>query len=278
MFSISTTQVSIALLLLLRVILNAEATLQPLTDAEADTIILAKEQYKEASKAVRVAELEQVTIKSEGRGGLANGQKVIIREVEPPANPIKVGASFAEIVLPQAITPTSEQIANFEAYAQKEYQVIMLSATVHDHAITRLKWKLDSVDYLAFVNLDFNYLRGTSSLHNETTDYTVLMGIGNASTANSNREPLPTLPAFRTEQSEYVLLKGDLNNQAALAGIEALLTHFDLNEATLRTQYQRREALTAVQERYRAKHPKQQDGCILQFWVPESTDRKATSE
>lgn len=42
----------------------------------------------------------------------------------------------------------------------------------------------------------------------------------------------------------------------------------------LKVAHQRREALTAAQERYNAKHLKEPEDCIMQFWVPKPTDRK----
>ena len=104
------------------------------------------------------------------------------------------------------------------------------------------------------------------------------MGIGDVSTENSNVEPLPSLPAFSTEQSEYVLIEGDPDNQVALAGVEALIAHFDANEATLRVEHQRRGALASAQARYSSKHPDKPDDFIMQFWVPESANGKTINE
>lgn len=276
MFKLLIARFLIVLLLLFRV--AHSEPLQPLTDTEADAIILAQETSKIAKKAARISELEQATVKSEGRATLPNGQKVIIREVEPPSD---VGAQLVETapelkpVEPQTLTP--EQLTLLESFAGKDYQTLMLSATVYDRKVTRLSWRHQSDEYVAFTNADFNYLGGTHSLDVDNTNFTFFMGIGNAS-RNDNPygdEVVPDISTFSSERSEYVIVQGDPDNASTLAGIEALLEHYDTNLPTLKIAHQRRKALTAAKNRYDAKHPAQPEEFIVQFWVPEPTDRKA---
>lgn len=276
MFKISIIRYSIVLLLLLRVILEAEVPLQPLTNAEADAIVLKIEQSKTAAKVARRAELDQATVKSEGRGVLPNGQKVTIREVDPPT---VVGAQLVEPAHRPVATnePTPEQLAQLKSFPQRETQTLMLSATVYDEAVTRLSWRHKTTEYLAYTNADFNFLRGTHSVENDTVNFTFFMGIGNATCANNPYpdEVVPDISAFSETQSEYVLVQGNPNNADALASIEALLAHYDANLPELKIGTQRREALSAAQERYNTKRPKQPEEFLVHFWVPEPTERKA---
>ena len=252
--------------------------LQPLSDAEADAIILTKEQSTASRKAARRAELDQAPIKSEGQGVLANGQKVIIREVEPPT---VVGAQVVEPAPSPAATnnqePTPEQLAQLKSFSQRETQTLMLSATVYDESVTRLNWRHETTEYLVYTNANFNFLRGTHCIEDETVNFTFFMGIGNATCANNPyaNEVVPDISAFSEAQSEYVLVQGDHRNADALASIEALLAHYDANLPELKIATQRRKALSAAQERYNAKHPKQPEEFLVQFWVPEPTERKA---
>ena len=251
-------------------------TLQPLSDAEADAIVLQKETSREARKAERRAELDQAPIKSEGRGVLANGQKVIIREVEPPAMvaPSATKDRKTEVAQP---TLTPEQLEQLKSISDRKYYTLMLSATVYDRAVTRLSWRHETTEYLAYTNADFNFLRGTHCIEDETVNFTFFMGIGNATCANNPypNEVVPDISAFSEALSEYVLVQGDHRNADALASIEALLAHYDANLPELKIATQRRKALSAAQERYNTKHPKQPEEFLVQFWVPEPAERKA---
>lgn len=268
--------------------------LKPLTPAEADAIIEAREQATTARQEARLSELEKATVKSEGRGVLPGGQAVIIREVEPPAN---AGASFVnDPELVDAVTDaepqpkqidlsglSSEQLAQFEAWqiqAEKEHKVVMLSATVYDREVTRLSWQHDGGEYVAYTNADFNYLRGVHSVVTDTHDYSYFTGIGDASRADNpyRNETVPSVAAFSEDRSEHLLLKGDPDNPDATAGLEALLAHYDANLKTLKIEFQRNQALAAAQKRYDAANPKEPEPFILQFWVPETSEGKTPGE
>ena len=152
----------------------------------------------------------------------------------------------------------------------------MLSSTVYDHAITRLSWRFEDMDYVVFTNADFNFLRGVSSLVTDTHDFTFFMGVGDATAANNpyRSETVPDASNFSVKRSEYTVLQGDSENEAAFAGIEALLAHYDANLPNLKIQHQRREALTAAKKRYDAANPKEPEPFIMQFWVPKSASER----
>lgn len=253
-------------------------SLLPLTDLEADTIIQQRETSQQEAKAARIAELEEATVKSEGRGVLPNGQKVIIREVEPPASVVlSLVETAPESRSTEPLRLSLEHLTQLESFANKDYQTIMLSATVYDHSVSRLSWRHLSDEFIAFTNADFNYLRGTHSLDVDNTNFTFFMGIGNTiRDANPyGDEVVPSSATFSRERSEYLLLQGDPDNAEALAGLETLLKHYDANLPELKVAHQRREALAAAQKRYNAKHPEEPEDFIMQFWVPERANGKA---
>ena len=255
---------------------NAEP-LQPLTDSEADAIVLTQETTKQSAKDARRAELDSATIKSEGRGVLPNGQKVIIREVEPPAVGAQLVETAPELKIVEPLSPTPEQLAQFKSFADKDYQTLMLSATVYDRSVTRLSWRHLSDEFIVFTNADFNYLRGTHSIDAGNTNYSFFMGVGNATYASNpySDESIPGVSSFSSEHSEYVLAQGNPDNADALAGIEALLHHYDANLPELKIALQRREALAAAKKHYDAQHPEQPEDFVVQFWVPEPANGKA---
>ncbi|WPJ97009.1 hypothetical protein SH580_04720 [Coraliomargarita algicola] len=174
-----------------------------------------------------------------------------------------------------------EQLAHYEAWqarSHKEQQVIMLSATVYEHAVTRLSWRFadgsEPSEYIAFTNADFNLLRGTHALSTDSHDFTFFMGIGDASSEDNpySNKTVPDLSNFSNQRSEYLVIQGAPEHEAAFAGIEALLAHYDTNLAELKIKQQRREALTAAKQRYDAKHPQTEpEPFIMEFWVPEKS-------
>lgn len=266
------------LLSLVRLVLaNGLSEFQYLASFEADAIILAQEATKAEQKAARIAELEEATVLSEGQSVLPSGQQVIIRKVAPP---IKEAAKSVEPKPTQIPTLSPGQIAQWQRRADKESQVIMLSATVYDEAVSRLSWRLlgEGSEYVAYANLDFNLLRGVHQLETGTHDLTFFLAVGDKARSNNpyRDEHIPPLTDFSTDQSEYVLLEGDPDDSAALAGIEALLAYHDAHLPELKIEYQRREALNAARKRYDEQNPKEPEPFIIQFWIPETA--KAASE
>jgi len=254
----------------------------PLAPDEADAIIAQREAAKAERKAARIAELEKAEVLSQGEGTLPDGRKVILREVAPP-----VGDSFltgVDSVKPVAKPEparmktepewTADQMAWIAAQEKlQSHKVQMLSCTVYDRNITRIRWTYEDERYLAHTNADFNYLRGVMSVDTKTDRYDYFMGIGNA-TSDQAREPLPDLPIFSPDRAEYVLVEGDPSNTSATAGLEALLAHYDANLDSLKIAYQRNEALSEARKRYKAAHPEEPENFILQFWVPEKKRTK----
>jgi len=255
--------------------------LESLDASEADAIIQARETAKADHRAARIVELEKAIVKSEGRGVLPSGQEVVIREVEPPQSvaglihrPVHFQALPTETLSPELLV----KLQALQARAEKEHVVLMLSATVYDHSVTRLSWRTGKIENIAFTNADFNFLRGVHSIQTEIHDFTFFMGIGNASAENNpyRDETVPDASAFFSERSEYAFVSGDAENDAVFAGIEALLEHYDANLPVLKIEHQRREALSAAKKRYDTAHPKAPEPFIMQFWTPVSTNRKAT--
>lgn len=237
---------------------------QELTPSEADAIIAERAAAKAERKAARLAELEQAEVISEGEGTLPGGRKVIVREVVPPAltqAPISVEAA------PKAFT--EEQLSWLEQQQQLQtHKVQMLSGTVYDRSITEVRWSCEGEKFVAYTNADFNYLRGVMTVTTERDRYDYFFGIGNVS-SDQMREPLPALPSFSPDRSEYVLIEGDSTNATATVGLEALLAHYDTNLDELKIAYQRSQALTAAQKRYKEANPEPKEDFIFQFWVPE---------
>lgn len=260
--------ISIGLLLLTHI-----ASAQTLSDAEADAMIAAQERAKIERYEARMAELEKAEVISEGRNVMPNGQEVIVREVRPSAKEVE---QPKDTPIAQQTTPTPEQIAAWQAKAGKLTEALMLSATVYDRKVTRVSWRYKTEEFIAYSNADFNYLSGVHTVETDTHRISFFMGIGN-STLETNPYPRETIPlpsAFASDSSEYILTKGDTNNEAALRGLTALLAHYDENLTDLKVAYQRRNALNAAQKRYENANPKEPEPFIIQFRVPDQNKRE----
>jgi hypothetical protein len=233
------------------------------TPAEADAIVLAQETTKAAKEAALIKRLQATPAKSEVETVQANGDIQIARNIEAPARGVAARSGSAPSSLPTAqLTPT--QLAAFQAEAQKDYQALMLSVTVYDYSISRVSWTDGGQKHTAYTNANFNYLRGVTSIQIGTTNYTVFLGIGEVDTSKSpagSYEPLPKLPKFHPNRSEYFLesgvaaRSGSKKQAKALAGFEALLAYYDAHLPELQIAYQRNKALTEAKARYDAANP-----------------------
>ena len=78
----------------------------------------------------------------------------------------------------------------------------------------------------------------------------------------------PSLTDFSGQGVEYlVVAEGDnvLDNDAAFAGIEAMLFYYQEHEAELKVARQRREALREARARYLEANPPQPQDTIINF-------------
>jgi hypothetical protein len=253
----------------------ADNTPDPLSSREADQIIAARYAKQKERDDNLKAELEKAEVLSEGVGTLPYGRKVIVREVAPPVE--KKEASTVSVELPDQLVLTAEHQAWIDQQKQlQKHEVLMFSCTVYDRQITEVRWTYESAQYLAHTNADFNYLRAVHSVQTETDQFDYFMGIGDSSSENAS-ELLPDLSVFDTSYSGYVLSKGNPSSVDALAGLEALLEHYDANLDLLKVEHQRREALSAANKRYKEQNPEEPEDFVLQFWVPNQA-KEGTNE
>ena len=250
---------------------SSETAIKTLTAKEADVIIAEREDADAARVAARFAELDQAEIISEGRGVLPSGQEVIIREVLPPVQR-PVTNNFEASEQSSAETLSAEEFEALQQKFAKSQRSLLLSVTVFDHQVSRLQWKHEGEIYLAYSNVNFNYLRSVTSLETETASYMVLMGVGDISSeANPYpTESIPLLSDFPEDDAAYLLIQGDPAISEALDAIDALLAYYEANRNELAILEQRRDALSAAQKRYDAANPKEPIPFIMQFWTPET--------
>lgn len=242
---------------------STAAALQPLSDAEADAIVLAEETAKAEQKAALRARLDAADILSEGKTVLPSGQRVIVREVRPPQ---PVGASLAQPATePELTEPTPEQLARFRQAQAATVHTLHLSVNAYESA-SYIRWRYENADYAIWTPIQARHLSGLFEVESETATYLVMMGIGPAADEGAPPAELSELP-----MDSYLVAEGDPEQTAAFAGIETVIDFYSANAERLHVQAQRRDALTAARERYDAANPKSDvpEDFVFQFWIPE---------
>ena len=242
-------------------VLSAAGGLQPLTEAEADAIVLAEATAEAAKKAALRAKLDSADILSEGETVLPNGQRVIVREVRPP-EPVEAAEPATE---PKFTEPTPEQLAAFRQAQAKAFHTLHLSIRAYESA-SYIRWRYADADYAIWSPIQSRHLSGIVSIDSQSDSYLVMMGIGPAADEGQPPAGLSELPI-----GSYLVAEGDPENSAAFAGIETVIDFYTANAESLQVQAQRRTALSAARKRYEAAHPKSDvpEDFVFQFWIPE---------
>lgn len=216
-------------------------------------------------------------------------RSIFYQRVAPPV----ALAKPPSVRVPQPAPLTPEQSALAEARAKKNFDVLMILATVHDRRMTELRWYVGGHEYRAWSNIDFNYLAGHGEIETEDTVYLLIMGIGNdsaeaveavkqnaAAFGSSWHKELPPAESFSGKRSEYLLanVEKETPPPEALAPLDALHTYYDANRQRLAEEYIRREADRIAREQWLREHPSVPQNTVINFWPKKSrtypTNRK----
>ncbi len=248
----------------------------PLTEGEADVLILKAEAEKREPETWKNARRVRFQVLDRTETTL-DGRKLIWNRVAPPERAELKSAAWEPEQKPANVNELAEQ----ERLSQLAQAQFNYSATVYDRAVTCLRWQYDGQTYVAWSNVDFNYLRGVTQLEHGDTLYHIFMGIGNERTperafrestmamSRATRSPVPLLPAFTPGRAEYVLFldEGSGNpDPQAFTAMDALHAYYEQNARRLQTEHQRAEALKAARKRYDEAHPKPKKDAVIHFW------------
>lgn len=247
--------------------LLGETSLSTLSDSEADAIIADQVAKKEKYEADHIANSVAFTV-LERREIDMGERKLIANRVADPQLP-----KLKEEVKDNA-TSTSESLPpEFFNSTPREQHTLLLSATIHEGepTVTHLRWRgHDGVEFEAWSNIDWNFMRGMVNLHSETDEYLVLQGVG----PPSFDDEVPALPPFTEGKAEYFVFAdsaADIDDNA-YEGIDLLHSYYEANEAELKIRYQRQEAINAAKERYKAANPEKPKNTVIHFWKSEGNN------
>ena len=153
---------------------------------------------------------------------------------------------------------------------EKDYKMLLLSATVYDHQFTELRWNDGNGAVLrAYVNIDFCYFTTVTNLETDDTVYDLMFAWSNDTVASLTQagQPPPNLAAYPPGRSSYQIIAGDANaHPDALVALDALCIYFDANRAQMVAAYNQREADNAAHQQWLIDHPPVQPDTVMYFW------------
>ncbi len=173
--------------------------------------------------------------------------------------------------------PTPEEIAADRAEWLEESRahpevMLSLSGTVYDHKATLLRWRDGDEEFQAWSNIDFNVMRGMSSVEVGSTTYLIFMMIGDESTTPSIVKSgvviapkLPTIPPIPNEPG-FVLVKGSPENLVATGGIKKLHELYRTHKAQFDAAYEQRLRYEAAALAWGKEHPPQPENVTVRWW------------
>ena len=264
---------------------TGEALPFELSDQEADAIVREKAEARERREAERRERLtDRVNVTVLERKEVDWGERSIImnRVAPPPVQARPPGADSGETAHKQVSDAEFE--AMLRKHQEKEYRTILLSATVYDREFTELRWSHGGERFVAYSNIDFNFMRGVTEFETADAVYSFLLGIGNQNTEDIedfNRRArergqeglterqIPQKPAFTPGRAEYAVVADDpaiIERDDVFDPIDALHAYFEQNERRLRIEYQRAEALDQARKRYEAATPEEPQDIIINHW------------
>lgn len=199
-----------------------------------------------------------------------DGHQATFIRVRPPILPLPPTPRAAP-------EPTSKEIVAAEAYAEKPYVSLTLSATVYiggKSPVTELRWRDETgkIEHRAYSNADFRYLLQLTMLETETTVYSwfpFLDVLDLTQWPSDQKSPLPPGLVFTTSEPEYLVdsVASTLaQEETTLAGLDYLHAYYSLNYADLKADYENRELLSAAAEKQLRKHPPETPDTTLYFW------------
>lgn len=255
-----------SLLLALFTFIDAGEVIQPLSEVEAAAIVAAQEQAREAARTSKEAELQSAAILETAIAELGY-KKVIFNRVANNDEPAPSGNDLGttEPAFSQQQAPLEESLLA-EA---KPIVHLSISGQVDKNGISDLWWKYEGNSYRIFTNANFLYLTGTLMFEDADSRYAPFLLVFPANHAASSPDQwIPGPDDFSTDSIEYYIVEwGDSTepSDAAFEGIEAMLTHYVENTASLKMAYENQQKLQQARKDYREANPPQERDVIINY-------------
>jgi hypothetical protein len=207
---------------------------------------------------------------------------VTLIRVRPPA-PAKAAPP------PAPRQPTEAERATADRRARKEHVMLSFTGTVHlggKTPVSELRWRDDSgeTEYVAYANADLRYLSNIGQFETETAVYDWFLPLIDVCDASElpagQRPPVPSDLKFEPGVTEYLLdarARDAKGQEATLAGLDNLCAYYQINYASLKAEYEKREADNEAREKELREHPPKTPDVTIRWWpldpAPKSADR-----
>lgn len=153
-----------------------------------------------------------------------------------------------------------ELIAN-----SKERTLILLSATVVDHAATFFRWWHEGKEYRAWSNVDFNHFGSVVEVENGDQKYVLLMGTDNVSREGADPPSWQgELPDLGVGYPAYTLVDGGDSDDKAYSPFDALHDVYEADREEFIAAYEARQQAEPAPEELAADPSP--DDTVIYFW------------
>ena len=192
------------------------------------------------------------------------------------------------VAVPQASTSPIQALAQptpaSPSQPIRHVQLLSVSATVYNRAVTEIRWSGSRGEYVAFSNIDFNHFIGCPGFAIGDLEYSLVLGIGNETSAplteGSRDARFPELQSFSAIRSEYFVLENDAHpspTEDELQALDALHVYYDENKPRLTSEYLQREVANAERARVTKAQPAAPRDITVNFWRKPSAQPQAES-
>lgn len=204
--------------------------------------------------------------------------RVATPDLLPQQEPVK--SPVAESI---ASVPTAEEIAAFERWQQMHHVTLFLSCTVYEDSLTEVHVWHEQSQISFWTTINFHYLSQITSLETEDTYYFLLMGLGDSTREEFDRNNAFLLDQGRPElvrvwpvlspsstSSKWEIVSGDPAPPEVIRAIEDLHNYFDANRNNLINQYTQREAERVARQAWQKANPPQPVDTVIEFFPIQS--------
>lgn len=183
-----------------------------------------------------------------------------------------------------AYVPTAEEMAAVERWQQMHQVTLFLSCTVYDDALTEVRVWHGQSETVFWTTINFHYLSQITHLETATTSYFILMGLGDSTREEFERQNSGLIERGYPElvrvwpnltpsgESEFLITSDPASTPPEiLQAIQDLHTHFDANREALMAGYTEREAERLAREEWLKANPPQPKDTTIEFFPIQST-------
>lgn len=170
----------------------------------------------------------------------------------------------------------------------KKSEVLFLSATVHHHRFTEIRWMEDRHQFRVFSNLDFNVFAGVTTFESADTIYSMLLAVANTPEPSLNQPPegspqnpaatdahdIPDLRKLSATQAQYVVLEnedGAVPSETQLAALDGLHFYHDAHCQRLAEAAAVRETARIAEKSQPKAEPPKPPPTVVNFWAGQRT-------